>query len=116
MVVSLVVITIIGAVTDDVPGSGRVVIVALLGVVLLYEPILVSVRGATIGHRRVDLQVVTGSGHRPGFGRALARYLIKAILGIPAFLTMMLTRRHQALQDILTGTTVQVRDPENAAA
>jgi uncharacterized RDD family membrane protein YckC len=112
----LAVVMLAGAITSDVPGSGRVMIIAVIAIVLLYEPVLVSRRGATVGHRRVQLQVVTASGDSPGFFRAFARYLIKALLGLPAFITMMLTRRHQALHDLLTATTVRVLNPAHAAS
>jgi uncharacterized RDD family membrane protein YckC len=110
----IAVVIVAGSIASDVPGSGRIMIIAVIAIVLLYEPVLVSRRGATVGHRRVRLQVVTASGDFPGFFRAFARYLIKGLLGLPTFITMMLTRRHQALHDILTATTVRVLNPEEA--
>jgi uncharacterized RDD family membrane protein YckC len=110
----LAVVMVAGSIASDVPGSGRIMMIAVIAIVLLYEPVLVSRRGATVGHRRVRLQVVTASGEFPGFFRAFARYLIKTLLGLPTFITMMLTRRHQALHDILTATTVRVLNSEEA--
>ena len=48
------------------------------------------------------------------FPKALARLLIKAVLGWYSFITMATTRRHQALHDLLTRSTVQIRDPIKA--
>jgi uncharacterized RDD family membrane protein YckC len=110
----LAAVMVVGSIARDVPGSGRIMMIAVIAIVLLYEPVLVSRRGATVGHRRVGIQVVTASGEFPGFFRAFARYLIKGLLGLPTFITMMLTRRHQALHDILTATTVRVVNPEEA--
>jgi uncharacterized RDD family membrane protein YckC len=112
----LVFLVFVGTALDQVPGSGRVEVALLWSLVLLYEPLLVSRRGATIGHRRYGLRVVMPDGARPSFPRAFARYVVKAILGILSFVPMFLTRRHQALQDLLTQTQVVVDDPAGAPA
>jgi hypothetical protein len=44
------------------------------------------------------------------------RFAIKTALGLPSFITMALTRRHQAVHDRLTHTTVQVRDLTRASS
>jgi uncharacterized RDD family membrane protein YckC len=48
------------------------------------------------------------TGSWPSFGRAFVRFLIKTILGVISFFTMELSRRHQAVHDLLTHTTVHV--------
>jgi hypothetical protein len=64
-----------------------------------------------VGHRRANLHVVYDrTGEHPGFIRAFVRFMLKTILGPPSFLLMAFTRRHQALHDRLTGTTVRIRD------
>ena len=76
---------------------------------------MVARYGGTLGHRVVNLRVVNdATGGNPGFLRALARFVIKTALGILSFTTMALTRRHQAMHDSLTHTTVQVRDLSRA--
>lgn len=60
--------------------------------------------------------VTDATGRNPGFGRAFARFLIKSVLGVASFVAMALTRRHQAVHDSLTGTTVQIRDFHRARA
>jgi uncharacterized RDD family membrane protein YckC len=95
--------------------SGQVGVVAFAGFLLLYEPVLVAMRGATIGHRRANIRVVSlKSGGNPSFLQALVRYWVKGILGLLSFATMALTRRHQAVHDRLTRTTVQVMDLSQA--
>jgi uncharacterized RDD family membrane protein YckC len=91
-------------------------IVVILGLVL-YEPVLVACFGATLGHRWTNLRVVDdASGGNIGLLRAFARAWIKNILGLLSFVTMALTRRHQAIHDRLTHSTVQVRDLAKARA
>jgi uncharacterized RDD family membrane protein YckC len=78
---------------------------------LLYEPLLVSFAGGTIGHRRTNLRVVDDRTQgNVGFLKSFARTIIKAALGWVSFITMLTTRRSQAMHDLLTRSTVQVRD------
>lgn len=100
-------------VADSMPGGDRVTWAAYFGLLfllLLYEPLLVAFRGATVGHSRMNLCVVGPSGGHPNLGIAFARYIIKVVLGLPSFISMAFTSRHQAVHDVLTRTTVQIRD------
>ena len=113
----LVVLVVASDLTRDVPGTGRVFVVLLLAVAFLYEPVQVWRYGATLGHRWANVRVVAdATGGNPGFGRAFARFLIKSVLGIASFVAMALTRRHQAVHDGLTRTTMQIRDVGRARA
>jgi len=103
----------LGDAVSDVPGATRLVLLLIVALILLYEPVLVSRRGATIGHAVARLRVVdVRTGRSPSFGRAFVRFLIKGILGLPSFITMALDRRHQAVHDLLTHTAVQVLETE----
>jgi uncharacterized RDD family membrane protein YckC len=107
---ALVTIVLIGDASRHIPGSGRVLVLAMYALIL-YEPVFVWRYGATIGHRATNLRVVDdASGGNPGFPKALARFVIKTVLGLVSFLTMAITRRYQALHDVVTHTTVQIRD------
>jgi hypothetical protein len=44
----------------------------------------------------------------------VARVIIKAVLGWSSFISMAAARRHQAVHDLLTRSTVQFRDPIKA--
>ncbi len=108
---ALVAIAMLISVTEAIPGSGRVGVIGMFALLFLYEPLLVARRGATVGHRRANLHVVYDrTGEHPGFIRAFTRFVLKTILGPPSFLLMAFTRRHQALHDRLTGTTVRIHD------
>lgn len=108
---ALVAIVMLISITEAIPGSGRVGVIGMFALLFLYEPLLVARRGATVGHRRANLHVVYDrTGEHPGFIRAFTRFVLKTILGPPSFLLMALTRRHQALHDRLTGTTVRIHD------
>jgi uncharacterized RDD family membrane protein YckC len=80
---------------------------AFLAAFVFYEPVLVAVRGATLGHQSMNLRVVRASDlGRVSFPRALLRTCVKAVFGIPAFIAMYFTVRHQALHDLAAGTVV----------
>ena len=82
---------------------------------LLYEPLLVSFAGGTIGHRRSNLRVVDDRTQgNVGLLKSFARTIVKAALGWVSFITMLTTRRSQAMHDLLTRSTVQVRDLASA--
>lgn len=83
--------------------------------IFLYEPIMVWRGGGTFGHRAMNLQVVDDRTlANVSLPKALARFVLKAILGIVSFLTMRFSRRHRAMHDIATGSSVRIRRPERA--
>jgi uncharacterized RDD family membrane protein YckC len=101
------------AVKSDTFSRGSVIVLA--AVLLFYEPLLVWKTGSSIGHYLTNLRVVDDrTGGNVSFPKAFARLLIKTILGWYSFITMATTRRHQALHDLLTRSTVQIRDPIKA--
>src|SRR5262252_8088689 len=104
------------AVTLESNDFSRVLGILVVLIILLYEPILVSMTGSTIGHFLTNLRVVDNLSHRNlSFPKAFARLFIKDVFGPYSFFTMAMTRRHQALHDVLTKSTVQIRDPARAS-
>ena len=102
---------LVGAAAIGSDALVRVLLIAFVLVALLYDPVLVSTLGGTLGHRWTNLRVVDDeTGGNLPFGRALVRSLSKSVLGMPSFVFMGLTRRHQALHDLASRSTVQVRD------
>ena len=111
----IIVLLILSAFLDEVPGFGRFFVIAMFALIVLYEPIFVSARGATIGHRWANIQIVRdATGRAPSFPIAFVRFLVKAFLGFPSFLAMAFTRRRQSIHDVVSGTTVRLRDPSLA--
>jgi uncharacterized RDD family membrane protein YckC len=89
----------------------------IIGVLLgwLYFAVLESSRRqATLGKLALAIKVTDLAGNRIGFGRAAgrtaAKYLSAAILLI-GFIMAGLTRRKQALHDLIAGTLVVDRAP-----
>ncbi|CAN5444651.1 hypothetical protein BH11PSE4_BH11PSE4_35760 [soil metagenome] len=95
----------------------RVLGLAVVAVLLLYEPLLVWRFGGTVGHFLSNLRVVDDrSGGNVSFPKAVARLLIKGALGRYSFLMITATRRNQALHDVVTRSTVQIREASKAAS
>jgi hypothetical protein len=77
--------------------------------------VLVSFTGGTLGHYSTNLRVVDDrSRGNVSFLKACARLVIKAVLGWYSFVILAATRRNQAVHDLLTRSTVQIRDPARA--
>ncbi|MCK1732895.1 RDD family protein [Bradyrhizobium sp. 138] len=88
--------------------------VSVVVILLFYEPMLVWRTGGTLGHFWTNLRVVDDRGGNLSFAKALARFAIKSVLGWYSFLAMTATRRNQAVHDLLTHSTVQIRNPAKA--
>lgn len=88
---------------------------SVIAALLLYEPVLVSFTGGTLGHYFTNLRVVDdASGGNVSFLKACARMVVKGLLGWYSFVIMAATRRNQAIHDLVTRSTVQIRDPAKA--
>lgn len=84
--------------------------VSLLAFVF-YEPVLIAVRGATLGHSSMNLRIVRARDFgRVSFPRALLRTVVKVIFGLPSFVAMYFTSKHQAIHDLVAGTVVIPRE------
>jgi uncharacterized RDD family membrane protein YckC len=117
LIILLVITTgaLIAAVTFASDNIGRVLGFTVAITWLLYEPLMVSLTGGTLGHRYCNIRVVDDQhGGNVSFFKAVVRVVIKTSLGWYSFILMAATTRHQALHDILTRSTVQIRNLANA--
>ncbi len=97
---------------DDV---SRMLGILVVTAMLLYEPVLVSFTGGTLGHHFSNLRVVDDRGGNVSFLKACARVVVKGLLGWYSFVVLMATRRNQAIHDLITRSTVQISDPAKAS-
>ena len=116
-VITLIVIfgAVLAAATVGSDNFSRALGILVVIALLLYEPVLVSFTGGTLGHYLTNLRVVDErGGGNISFLKACARVVIKGLLGLYSFVILAVTRRNQAIQDLLTRSTVQIRDPAKA--
>ncbi len=116
---ALALVAMFGAILIAVSiGSGvvsRILAFAIVFIFVLYEPLLVSRTGGTVGHWLTNLRVVDDrTGGNLPLRTAFIRAALKAALGVYSFVVMMATRRNQAVHDLLTQSTVQIRDAAKA--
>ncbi len=99
----------------NLPGYGAIAFVVWVAFWILYDPLMVSRTGGTIGHHVQNLRVVSDrTGGHPSLLVAFMRNVVKGLLGIVSFLAMAGSSRQKALHDWIAGTTVQARDVQLA--
>ena len=89
--------------------QGRFTVWLLVGYFLYCALLESSPWQATLGKRAIGIKVTNGRGERIGFARAAMRFVAKLLSVLTLFvgyLLIVLTRRRQALHDLLAGTLV----------
>ncbi|MEM9331021.1 MAG: RDD family protein [Pseudomonadota bacterium] len=88
----------------------------VLLIFIALEPGLVSLTGGTVGHHLLGIRVQNKSNHRNlNVVFAIIRFVLKSTLGLFSFVFMMITRRHQALHDLASGSVVVLKHPNSAS-
>ncbi|MBL1320866.1 MAG: RDD family protein [Methylophaga sp.] len=94
-----------------VTGYDAVILTAVI--VLLWEPLLVSITGGTIGHHLIGLKVVsTTTGKNINILASMLRFITKMVLGNLSIAFIFITRYHQAIHDGLVRSVVILKHPE----
>lgn len=75
---------------------------------LVYDPLLTSFLGGTLGHLVIGIRVKKESTERTNISllAALFRFIIKSTLGWISLLTVTGNKRKRALHDLLSGSVV----------
>jgi uncharacterized RDD family membrane protein YckC len=95
----------------NIEGAGPVAFVVWVAFWVLYDPVMVTSTGGSIGHHVQNLRVVSDkTGGNPSFLRAFVRNVVKGVLGLLSLLAMAGSSRQKAIHDDIAGTTVQARD------
>jgi uncharacterized RDD family membrane protein YckC len=95
----------------NVAGSGPTAFVLWALFWVLYDPLLVSRTGGTVGHHVMNLRVVSDStGRNPSFLRAFFRNIVKGTFGMVSLLAVVGSAQQKAIHDWIGGTTVQARN------
>ncbi|MBC2843894.1 RDD family protein [Winogradskyella flava] len=91
---------------DNVPTSLRIYLFVFYFV--LYEPLLVSCFGNTLGHYFSDIKVKQELNNEKNmsFPLALLRFIIKSLLGWLSLLTITNSEKRQAIHDSLVKSVV----------
>lgn len=94
------------ALFDNVPNFIRVVI--FIFIFVLYEPLLVSIYGGTIGHSKIGITVRKDSDptKKISFFVALIRFVAKAILGTFSLFSVTANDKRKAIHDYVANSVV----------
>ena len=100
--VSSVLIDAIGGASDLLRGS---IFVFML---YLYDPLLTTLTGGTLGHKLMKLKVrcYDEPEKKISIWQALLRFMVKACLGWLSFLTVTGTKNKRAIHDIVSGSII----------
>lgn len=73
----------------------------------LYEPLMVSISGATIGHQIFKIKVRrVNTNKKINLFQAILRFVSKALLGWVSFFTMITSKKNQAIHDEIANSIV----------
>lgn len=90
---------------EDVPNFAK--IITFSSIFILYDPIMISLFGATFGHRLNKLKVKRLENDKKlNFGLAVIRFLIKATLGWLSLVTISSNENRQAIHDNVVKSVV----------
>jgi len=93
--------------------AGQLKVALLVVVWLVLDPLLVSQTGGTPGHHLMNLRIQhKDSGENLGILRAILRSLSKIVTGAWSFIFVLVTKKHQALHDLISNTTVVLKNAE----
>ena len=88
--------------------SDTIRMVVFIFIFLLYDPLLTSIFGATIGHLIIGLKIRRAKDitRKLIFPMALIRFIIKGTLGFISLMTISTTKKNRAIHDIVAGSVV----------
>ena len=97
---------ILNAISQDI--SDIIRIIAMICIIVIYEPLLISLFGATIGHSVAGIKVVNDneSQTRLSFPVAFFRYILKLFLGGISWLSMLGNSKNKTFHDIIVKSVV----------
>lgn len=106
LLILMVCITYVFANFESVPDNGRMI--AFIFIFYLYDPILTSLSGGTIGHHLLGLRVKRedGSGKNLLLYMAILRFVIKSLLGWLSLLTVTGNDKKRAIHDYIGQSVV----------
>jgi uncharacterized RDD family membrane protein YckC len=92
----------------DVPGFARGFV--LIFMLYLYDPLMTSLTGGTLGHKLMKLKVKRYNDPERNISmpRAFLRFIIKTALGWISFLTVTANKRKRAIHDSVSGSIMLI--------
>lgn len=97
------------------PGGARIALPLVVWLIL--DSVMVTTTGGTIGHHLMNIKIVDARTlDCIGLFRAMVRSFLKTILGWLSLVFILVTKKHQAVHDLLVHSTVVLSNPEKVPA
>ncbi len=106
LVVFMLGVSYLFEVLGNVPDWARVM--AFVFIFILYDPLLTSTLGGTIGHMLFGIRVKREKNQQKNilFPLAVIRFVVKALLGWISLLTVSGNKKGKAIHDLIIGSVV----------
>jgi len=106
VILAVTTITDIFSYFDTIPVYSRVI--AFVCIFILYDPLLISLFGATVGHKmsRISVKREQNDTRNLSFINALIRFVVKFFLGWISFLTVTGNNKRRAIHDFAASSVV----------
>lgn len=112
----MVVFSFVFSCFQAVPDEVRIMSFAII--FFLYDPILTSLFGGTLGHMAIGIRVKREKDQRKNiaFPLAVIRFLIKSSLGWISLLSVTFNIKKRAIHDFISGSVVVFHQPEGSVS
>ena len=106
IVIFMIVITDVFSLLEVVPNNAR--IIAFIFIFILYDPILTSFFGGTLGHKVIGIRVKIENNESKNIllHKAIIRFIIKISLGWISLITVSQNKKRKAIHDKIAGSVV----------
>lgn len=106
LIIFMIIITDIFSFFDTVSDTIR--IISFVFIFILYDPILISFFGGTLGHKVIGLRVKREKNEKKNilFPIAIMRFIVKSLLGWVSLITISGSKKRRAIHDTIAGSVV----------
>lgn len=103
-----VLLILISQFSETLEHSPKWITVALVIIIILYEPLFVAFFGGSLGHFANGLRVKRNDDHSKNINIFVSvfRYLVKLFLGVISFITIQGSDKSRAIHDIVADSVV----------
>lgn len=106
LIIFMIIITDIFSFFDTVSDTIRIIFFVFI--FILYDPILISFFGGTLGHKVIGLRVKREKNEEKNilFPIAIIRFVVKSLLGWISLITISGSKKRRAIHDTISGSVV----------
>ncbi|QIL39689.1 RDD family protein [Pedobacter sp. HDW13] len=119
LVLGIITLILMGASETSMSGGGKIILIVFLAIFVFYDLVCELIMdGQSLGKKVLKIKVISLDGGQPALSQYILRWLFRTIdFGIPlgwgvvALISVIVTKNHQRLGDILGKTTLIKTNP-----